>query len=260
MLDRHALRLAVATLTVLASALPSRVAADDRPLSADPQVQARIDQLVPLHPAITGYAGIGFTVAHAGSASYGLSGAARIDSNALPKLWGSAKLRLVPGGKMTYQGDASVGYVLSSDRDLGTRTWKEKIGERGDYDLFRVYGKQAIIRSTFVVSAGVKSYTVEPPDGKGGGQLALTAALQYHDTSHFGDHTGHDVAVLYSPSGGFGVVYDVYLSLPVGNPRFTVGGQLGVLPVDGKKITSPTVIEIKRQYVIALELGWSFGN
>jgi hypothetical protein len=161
---------------------------------------------------------------------------------------------------MQYQGDVAVGWVLSNDRGFGVRSWSEKVGEDAKYEYFKVQGMNALIRDTYVVAGGVKLYTVEPPDGVGASNFALTAAIQHHDYSNYGDRNGWEVQLLWAPSGGFGALLEAHSGVPFGNARFTVGGQVGFLPVDTSKVTSPTVIEIPRQYVIALEMGWNFGN
>lgn len=236
--------------------VPFAVAAEPKPLSNEAAVQSMLDRMVPEHPLLIGYAGVGFGLSSiSGDYGSGLGGALRVDSNLVAPLWGTAKLRLVPGGSMQFQGDASLGWVLSTERKLGMRTWSNKVRSDAYYDYYRVYGTKALIRDTYVISSGIKIFSVEPPVGPGATQMAITAGVQHHDYSHYGDRTGWEVQALWNPAGGsFGAILEAHAGIPLGYPRFTIGGQLGFLPTDGKSL------KIERQFVIAMEVGWNFGS
>ena len=230
---------------------PARARPTDQQLEA---MEAMLESVLPLHPRLIGYAGVGFAVAQGdGHASFLVGGAARADSNPVGPLWLTGKLRVGPGNDtFDVQGDLMAGFALSQTRKAGTFTWDTKVGSDQKYDYYVTKGFDAVLRETTLVAAGAKVFTAATNGGSKKVQTALALGMQFRTEAHEGAFRGSEFTVLWSPSSTFGGVWETWLRLPFHG--VVGGGQIGLLPVDYGGGYSGRVL------TIALELGISFGN
>jgi hypothetical protein len=218
--------------------------------------EARMEALLPLHPALTGLAAVGLAVFNADShGDLGLGAALRADSNLVPPLWFTGKARLTAGNAdYDFQGDLSAGLVVSQSRGPDNVTCMVKTGSDARFDYYKTGGVGAIVRKTWTAAAGAKVYTAAPVGGSRMTQVGITAGMQFLEASNWRSFEGLDLVAVWNPAAsGFGAALDYHLCLPI-YPRFVASTQVAWLPVD------VGAGHPGHQILLTLELGFAFGT